>query len=390
MTRIRLSRRSLAAALAIASQLACASPRLAPRRPAETARTAAPAEPAVRIAGLKLLGEARLASGLRFEETVVGGLSGITYDPGRDRYYAIADDPSSHSPSRFYTLRIDLAAGSLAVDGAQVEAVTLLRDRSGRLFKRLVMDAEGIALTPHGTLLISSEGNIRNGVPPSLREFDLDGRELRQQRLPRRYRPRRNRSFGLRHNKAFEALGWAASGDGFYLANENAIHQDGPAADVGQSSAVRIQRYDYDSGRVLAEHVYRVEPVSLPPPDPGAFRTNGLVELADLGNGELLALERSFATGAGNTARLYAVSIHGATDVHRLGRLEGRKAAAITPASKRLLLDLDRLGVPLDNLEGMTFGPRLPDGRRSLLLISDDNFNPAQKTQILALAVRTE
>jgi hypothetical protein len=35
----------------------------------------------------------------------------------------------------------------------------------------------------------------------------------------------------------------------------------------------------------------------------------------------------------------------------------------------------------------MTFGPRLADGRRSLVLLSDDNFNPAQLTLFLAFAV---
>jgi len=39
----------------------------------------------------------------------------------------------------------------------------------------------------------------------------------------------------------------------------------------------------------------------------------------------------------------------------------------------------------VDNLEGMTWGPRLASGERVLLLVSDNNFNPAQVTQFLAL-----
>ncbi|MCC5698826.1 esterase-like activity of phytase family protein [Klebsiella pneumoniae] len=41
----------------------------------------------------------------------------------------------------------------------------------------------------------------------------------------------------------------------------------------------------------------------------------------------------------------------------------------------------------VDNIEGITWGPRLPDGRRSLVLVSDDNFAPDQVTQIVVLAV---
>ena len=55
---------------------------------------------------------------------------------------------------------------------------------------------------------------------------------------------------------------------------------------------------------------------------------------------------------------------------------------------KSLLLNLDVLGIPLDNVEGMTFGPSLPDGRRSLVLVSDNNFSPAAFTQFLLFSVR--
>ena len=54
---------------------------------------------------------------------------------------------------------------------------------------------------------------------------------------------------------------------------------------------------------------------------------------------------------------------------------------------KTLLLDLRTLGIPLDNVEGMTLGPKLPDGRRSLMLVSDNNFAASQFTQFLLFAL---
>ena len=42
----------------------------------------------------------------------------------------------------------------------------------------------------------------------------------------------------------------------------------------------------------------------------------------------------------------------------------------------------------LDNLEGMTFGPRLPNGHQALLLVSDNNFTPGQVSQFLLLEAR--
>jgi hypothetical protein len=54
--------------------------------------------------------------------------------------------------------------------------------------------------------------------------------------------------------------------------------------------------------------------------------------------------------------------------------------------SKTLLLDLTELGIPMDNVEGMTFGPSF-EGRPTLILLSDNNFSPTQFTQFVAFSV---
>lgn len=55
-----------------------------------------------------------------------------------------------------------------------------------------------------------------------------------------------------------------------------------------------------------------------------------------------------------------------------------------------MLLDFGNVVGVVDNLEGMTFGPPLADGRHTLLVVSDNNFNPTQETQFIALAVEIE
>jgi hypothetical protein len=69
-------------------------------------------------------------------------------------------------------------------------------------------------------------------------------------------------------------------------------------------------------------------------------------------------------------------------DRRRRERLTGTEQAV----TKELLLDLDAPGIALDNMEGMAFGPDLADGRRTLVLVSDNNFAPAQFTQFLLFA----
>jgi hypothetical protein len=62
----------------------------------------------------------------------------------------------------------------------------------------------------------------------------------------------------------------------------------------------------------------------------------------------------------------------------------------IKPVQKKLLFDLRKLDVLLDNIEGLTLGSSLPGGDRSLILISDNNFQSIQKTQILAFKLKLE
>ena len=44
----------------------------------------------------------------------MGGLSAISYDPGRQVYYVISDDRSAKNPARFYTVRIAFPTTSWA------------------------------------------------------------------------------------------------------------------------------------------------------------------------------------------------------------------------------------------------------------------------------------
>ena len=45
------------------------------------------------------------------------------------------------------------------------------------------------------------------------------------------------------------------------------------------------------------------------------------------------------------------------------------------------------ISIRLDNLEGVTLGPPLAGGRKTLVLISYDNSNASQRTQVLAFTV---
>ena len=150
----------------------------------------------------------------------------------------------------------------------------------------------------------------------------------------------------------------------------------------------RPLRWDLVQGGLPDEFLYRVEGISRTPPSPTDVQVNGLVEAIALDRDRLLTLERQWLPGVGIEIKLYAVNLAGAPNV---ARIDPPASLALSPAAKTLVLDFADLGLPLDNFEGMAFGPPLADGRRPLVLVSDDNFNPdLQKTYVLAFAAGFE
>lgn len=188
---------------------------------------------------------------------------------------------------------------------------------------------------------------------------------------------------------AFESAGIAPNGRFLFTGVEGALVEDGPAASLAAGSPARLVRYHLRRGVVDRQYLYWTDPIAEAPHPPGSFAVSGLVKLLPLNNQHLLAMERSFSVGApgtGNTIKLYRVGLAGAENINGDDDISD-ELDEIRPAGKELLLDLDELGIPLDNIEGMAFGPRLPDGRPSLLLVSDNNFSPTGFTQFLLFAI---
>ena len=128
------------------------------------------------------------------------------------------------------------------------------------------------------------------------------------------------------------------------------------------------------------------------------FGVNGIVEVLPIDDvGTILAMERSFSVGGvqgggtGNVVVINEVSTQGATDVLGIDALyDGGSPIAFTPVSQREVFAFDDLGIPIDNIEGMTFGPPLSDGRQTLVIVSDNNFGAGQFTQFVVLALEID
>lgn len=336
---------------------------------------------------LDFLGEYKLPQ-MKFLDTPVGGFSAITYDRQRDRFYALCNDQSVLSPARFYTLKLTPNSEKIGIQKIDIESVTFLTDKNGQTYPKGTIDPKGIANTPQQTVFIATSGIASNSVAPSVQEFDLKTGQLRTSLpIPERYLPdagdQKELAKGVQENSGFASLtlnptGSRASGEpiNLFTATEFTLMQDLDPASSEKGSKSRLLHYltGYGPPELISEYLYRLDPA----PD-GA---HDLVELLALDQGgHFLSLERSRGRLNSN-ARIFQMTTGGATDTSRIASLKGA-LNGIQPVKKKLLLDLNELGISLDNLQGMTLGPRLSDGTQSLLLVSNNNFVKEQGSQFL-------
>ncbi len=331
---------------------------------------------AVTPESLSFLGAYQLPTGLKVAGIEFGGLSAIDRDPDTGLYLALSDDRSEKGAARFYTLAI--AADAEGIHGVDIRGVTALLSPLGAPYLPGEVDPEALRLGPAGDRVYWASERDPNGMPYA-GEMALTGAQMRAFTLPNRYAR-------VRNNLSFESLTIDAEGTHAVLATENAMDGDGPAATLEAGSLSRVLEVALVSGLPKREFTYRTDPIPETPEPPDGYADNGLVDLLAKPDGSFYALERSYAVGKGNVIKLFSTTLDGATDVLATDRLAG---ADVTPMPKTLLMELGagRSDVEPDNVEGLSWGPTLEDGRKTLLMVSDNNFNEGQVTQFLLYAI---
>ena len=287
-------------------------------------------------------------------------LSGIVWDNATRTLYAITDDAPRIIPLRPGPDYRMWTFGEPIAVGVPEE-----------------WDGEGIALTETGFF-------ISNEFGPRIFELDRMGQAVAEVPVPAQYTR-------ILRNRGFEALTLSPDGRYLFAANESPLEGDGPQPSVAAGGLVRILRFD----RVTlqqAEFAYRTDPVFAP----GEGGDRGVVDMAALSGTDLLVMERSFVANVGNNVVIHRVSLAGAENVLDVVNLSEQ-----TPSvAKTRLVDLadlpdDEFPLPLqpqpnrilDNFEALSLGPALPDGRRVLFVVSDDNKRDTQIPRLLVLAV---
>ncbi len=331
-----------------------------------------------------------------YNNTVVGGLSGIDYDKKNDVYYFVCDDRSEKNPARFYTARIFFTP--MGIDSVAFTDVNFMRQPNGNTFPDskenpfLTPDPEAIRYNPVAKNLVwTSEGErIVKGtnmvlVNPTINIIDIKGNFIDSFALPQNL-VMQAKELGPRKNGVFEGASFANNYKTLFVNVEEPLYDDGPSADVVDNNAyIRILEFDVTTKKNTAQFAYKLDPVAYKAIPSTAFKVNGVPEILSIGKNKLLVIERSFSTGRiACTIKVFIADMNNATNIAN-ENLIGFKN--FTPAQKKLLLNMDDLGIYTDNIEGVTFGPTLPNGHKTLLFVADNNFNVLEKAQLLLFEV---
>jgi hypothetical protein len=282
----------------------------------------------------------------------IGGFSALRTTSGDDRFWLLSDLPRG---------TLTLWRGLRGPGPIRLERLVELGPGPGG--DPGEMDGEGLVITP-GQAWVASEGRRSQDRPALLLRIDPQrGALLQSVPLPGDWQPAPGR--GLASNGGPEsliALPLPDGAPGLLMAAEMPLLQDPP-------DRVRLLRWHWPPGLDPRRAAPRADPQgSLALPDGGGW---GLTDLLPAGPGRLLALMRRFTPPSTWEIRL---------ELHGLPTPE-----AAEPAPALASWDLIAAGLVPDNWEGLEVGPPLPDGRSSLVLVSDDNLSPLQASRLAML-----
>lgn len=334
----------------------------------------------------------------------LGGFSALDYSGKGTRYAAMsdrgADDGAVGYPCRVQMLDIDIQPGAQEPVSAMVAETILFRDANNRPFIGLAaaieatgknahrFDPEGFRFNSAGGFFVSDE------YGPVIVEFHSSGVEKRRFDLPAHLlvaSPNADKvaenaanKTGRASNRGMECLALSTDGTKLVGLIQGPLLQDGQRTPEGIviGRNCRLIEIELASGKTR-EFVYQM-----------ASDLNGNSEIVAVAPDRFLVLERD--SGAGEAAawrKLVMIDLSGATDVSDQITLPQELPASMKPVQR-----VDYLGfldprwklagtdMP-EKIEGLTYGPALPDGRKTLLVSTDNDFESAEPSQIWVFAI---
>lgn len=349
---------------------------------------------------LEYFGETSIATGTKFEKTVIGGLSAMTWQ--NNTLYVLSDDRGRISDPRFYEFDLKIAKAAtnnaITLTPKTVHFVTGLPKEGER---KALLDPEGFVRLPDGDFLISSEGSndAKPRSMPRVFRTSSTGKWKSDFPIPDKYLPEKTgqQTKGIQNNLAFEGLTTLGDGKFVFTSIESCLTQDIVSGKEADGDIIRILKFE-DKGplgyKPVAEFTYHVD--AFKDTSKGKELMRGVSEILALSETKLLVMERGVrivGKGWAETVAIYLTDVSKATNTLEINKLEGNKyqvAEKVKLIDFEIDLNKERAGKTIQNFEGLAWGPTLPDGRRSLLVIADNNFSKYEKTEFIVFAIEGE
>lgn len=335
---------------------------------------------------LNFLDEYVVEDSLKYKNTIIGGLSGVDYANGY--YYFVVDD--SRDP-RFVKSKIKFNKDTISsIDFVDVVS---LNDSTETFYKNNFLDLESIFVDEETQEVnFVSEGSIIEGKSPSVFTTNSLGKLVYNYTIPSYFIP--NKIAKLKHNGAFEGSSKSSNNKGFWVAMESPLIVDGDEPTFKKTaSPIRITYFDNTSKKATKQFAYLLEQITKS--SKGKVNLNGLTAILEYKDNHFFIIERTYQSGYGahgNIIRIFEATVE--TKTTNILNVASLKEAEYTPLKKRLLFNFEDVKNQLtdgiiDNIEGITFGPTLANGNKSLLVVSDDNFQVygKQLNQFLLLEI---
>ncbi len=339
------------------------------------------------------------------------GIAFLGEKDGKADYVMVNDrgpnDGATPFVCRFHRFSIGIDPGAKPPVTVKLEATTILRHQDGTEFvgnsDQLGMahepesdikttrrfDPEAIRVLPNKNLLISDE------YGPYIYEFNMEGKFVRPWPMPESFMVQRRAAkeadelppanmSGRQANRGAEGLAVTRKGVAWVLLQSPLI-QDGAlnAENKRVGRNIRFLRLGSEpDSKAQRQNVYRLE-----------SGKHGVSEVLAVSEQKFLVLERDGSDA--KFRKIYMIDFYNATDVTPMSNLSSDDLdITIKPVKKELFIDMSdpKWGITKmpEKIEGLCFGPKLKDGRATLIVTSDNDLKGEQPTYIWAFAIPAE
>jgi hypothetical protein len=336
----------------------------------------------------------------------LGGLSAIDYSGADDIYYVLSDrgpkDGTVRFHCRWHAVELKLPHEGRGPATARLVGTTLLSATDGKPMTGVAsafdpngpdgnhrFDPEGLRRGPGGNVFLSDE------YGPMVIEFDSSGHEVRSLDIPARYKishPAATKEEEISQNQSgrianagMEGLAISPDGSRLYALEQMPLLQDSKPSKKGKPQGLncRLLEIDLKSG-ATREFVYPLDNTK-----------TKLSEILAAGDGKFLVIERDGALGSEAAfKKIMAIDIKNATDSSHIAKLPAKGLPkGVHPVKKSTFIDLldPRFGLAgsklPEKIEGLAWGPSLPDGRAVLWVCVDNDFKSEAPNLFYAFAV---